>query len=103
MSDVTPCTQRWEYAQLCRQTEKNLIFALNKLGVLGWEAISVSFNQDLKGIWAWTAFLKRPLAPGAVPTDDINDVLDGISPEGQGKKDALSGFALPEGDFELRD
>jgi hypothetical protein len=103
MGDTTPCTQRWEYAQLSRQTEKNLVFALNKLGVLGWEAISVSFNQDLKGIWAWTAFIKRPLAPGAMPTGDVLDALDGTVSEGPDKKQALSGFAIPEGDFELKD
>jgi hypothetical protein len=103
MSDATLAMQRWEYAQLCRQTEKNLVFALNRLGVLGWEAISISFNQDLKGIWAWTAFIKRPLAPGAEPSGDILDALDGLTPEGQEKKKALTGFELPEGDFDLKD
>jgi hypothetical protein len=103
MSDASPCLQRWEYASLCRQTDKNLVAVLNKVGVLGWEAISASFNKDLKGIWAWTAFLKRPLAPGAVPTDNINDVLDGVAPEGQETKDVLARFELPEGDFELKD
>jgi hypothetical protein len=103
MSDATPGTQRWEYAQLCRQTEKNLVFALNKLGVLGWEAISISFNQDLKGVWAWTAFIKRPLAPGAEPSGDILEVLDGTVTEGQGPKKALAGFDLTAGDFGLKD
>lgn len=97
-----PCLPQWEYAFLCRQTEKNLVHVLNKVGVAGWEAISVSFNKDLKGVWAWTAFLKRPLAPGATPLDDINDVLDGLLPQQQ-NKEALAGFELPEGDFEFKE
>ncbi len=100
MSDAAPSTIRWEYSFIIRQTERNLMADLNKIGPEGWEAISISYNKDLKGIWSWTAWLKRYLPPGATPITEYENVVDRQVTE---KKEALAGFELPDGDFEFKD
>lgn len=54
--------QMWEYRIVNRQTEATLLAELNEAGKAGWELVTASYNKDLKGITAWTAILKRPLA-----------------------------------------
>jgi len=99
MSDVPTTRERWEYAFTAWQTEKNLVADLNKLGDVGWEALSISYNRDAKAIWWWTAFLKRRLAPGEVASGDTGVA----AAEKKAAEGPLSGFDLPEGDFEFKD
>ncbi|HID78441.1 MAG TPA: hypothetical protein EYP56_20930 [Planctomycetaceae bacterium] len=58
--------QKWEYLTLTRKTDTFLVDELNQLfGQQGWELVSVIRDKDRKGEMVWTAFLKRPFAPGA--------------------------------------
>jgi hypothetical protein len=63
--------QMWEYMEVTRKTENYLTNELNELGKVGWELVSVMFHKDVKSslgsALVWTAFLKRPRAPGAHP------------------------------------
>ena len=57
---MTSTLHQWEYAFVSKPLDYLLIGGLNELGRDGWETISISYNKDLKGNWAWTAFLKTP-------------------------------------------
>lgn len=99
MSDAPTPRERWEYCFTAWQTEKNLIADLNKLGDVGWEAIDISYNKDAKAIWWWTAFLKRRLAPGETSTGET-----GVAgAQKAASQEPLSGFDLPDGDFEFKE
>lgn len=58
--------QKWEYRSTTKHTESALLNDLNELGKAGWELVGASYNKDLKGIWAWTAILKRPYAAQSI-------------------------------------
>jgi hypothetical protein len=58
---VTLRRQPWEYRSCCKQSETYLLQELNEAGKEGWELVAANFSKDLKGNWAWTAILKRPL------------------------------------------
>ena len=60
--------QPWEYRSCTKQSDAYLLQELNEAGKEGWELVSASFSKDLKGNWAWTAILKRPLEATAPAT-----------------------------------
>jgi hypothetical protein len=59
--------QKWEYLALTRKSETYMLAEINVLGQDGWELVSVFYYKDMKGLWCWTAFLKRP-STGQAPT-----------------------------------
>jgi len=92
---------KWEYRFTVKQTERHMITELNELGREGWEVITVSYNKDMKGVWCWTAFMKRPFtgtafAPAPVPGQDQSQE----SPPADG---GPQGFDLSEGDFGFKE
>lgn len=112
---------KWEYCFFIKQTEMYLMMELHDAGKEGWELVSVSFNKDLKNVWNWTAFLKRPIGPWSDTSHKRADagalrkpaVLAEMPPEGAetpAEPDAkpepggpLQGFDLSDGDFEFKD
>jgi hypothetical protein len=58
---VTVRRQLWEYRSCTKQSETYLVQELNEAGKEGWDLAAAAFSKDLKGNWAWTAILKRPL------------------------------------------
>jgi hypothetical protein len=100
--------QRWEYAFISKPLDYLLIGDLNELGRDGWEVISISYDKDLKGNWAWTAFLKRPLTETGESYAQTSDLAVTSAP-GQplttagGTPASLQGFELPDGDFDFRE
>jgi hypothetical protein len=52
--------QKWEYLGLTRKSVTYLVGEINVFGQEGWELVSVFYYKDMKGLWCWTGFLKRP-------------------------------------------
>ena len=101
MSDVqAPSVTQWQYMFVNKQVDNYMLTELTALGKGGWELVSMSYDKDLKGIWGWTAWLKRPLA--AAGAGDAAAIAAGVKLGGE-EKQALAGFDLPEGDFEFKD
>lgn len=59
-SPVTLAPQQWEHKIITRRSDAALLDELNASGQEGWELVSVLFYKDMKGVMAWTAFVKRP-------------------------------------------
>jgi hypothetical protein len=95
-----PALTLWQYMWVNKQTENFLLPDLNALGQAGWELVSVSYDRDIKGMWGWTAWLKRPLSAAAA--GDAAAIAAGVQSAGP-EKPALAGFDVPEGDFEFKD
>ena len=91
---------QWQYQVVSKQTENYLLPDLNALGAGGWELVSASYNKDYKGIWGWTAWLKRPMAAAAI--GDAAAIAVGAVPTASDKP-ALAGFEMPAGDFEFKE
>jgi len=91
---------KWEYMVTTKQTERHMILELKQLGFHGWEALSITYNKDLKDCWCWTAWLKRPWTGLADTTGELSGEQ---SQTGEAEKAPLSGFDLSEGDFEFKD
>ena len=90
---------QWQYQMVTKQTENYLLPELNELGKGGWESVSASYNKDYKGIWGWTAWLKRPLsAAAASDSAAAAAVAPGIT-----EQPPLAGFEMPDGDFQFKD
>jgi hypothetical protein len=86
---------QWQYMYINKQTENYLLNELNNLGLGGWEAISLNYAKDLKGVWQWTAWLKRPTV--AATAGDAAAKAAGVGKKED--KQALQGFDLTDGDF----
>lgn len=104
---MTSALQRWEYAFISKPLDYLLIGDLNELGRDGWEVISISYDKDLKGNWAWTAFMKRPLSETGEPYPSSSSVVVVSTSPGSHASAAssglLQGFELPDGDFDFRE
>ena len=99
--------QKWEYRAFTKQTEIYLLTELGEAGRDGWELVSVSYNKDLKGIWGWTAFLKRPLIRGEVsPARHTADaaISAGADPAAaqSAAEDPMRGFETTGDDFQFK-
>lgn len=96
--------QKWEYRTVVKHTENALLTELNEVGRAGWELVSASFNKDLKGIWAWTAVLKRPLAQqaGAAASAAEEAVRSEPQAETKAAEPALKGFDLDGDIFDIK-
>ena len=64
-TESTPAVVQWQYLFITKQTENYLLAEVNAAGAAGWEMVACSYNRDLKGIWGWTAWLKRPASMAA--------------------------------------
>jgi hypothetical protein len=99
--------QKWEYRAFTKQTEIYLLTELGEAGRDGWEMVSVSYNKDLKGIWGWTAFLKRPIVHGEV-SPAKHAVGAAVPAEGQtapaqpAAEDPMRGFQMTGDDFQFK-
>ena len=69
MTEQTTTSRRqpWEYRSFTKQSETYLVQEMNEAGKEGWDLAAASFCKDLKGNWAWTAIMKRPLETTARP------------------------------------
>ena len=84
---VMHAQQRWEYTLIERRTEAVLVDELNILGQKGWEAITIMYYKDVKGVMAWTAFLKRP--SGGQPTTSAEGSAVGSAIRNMGSGTAI--------------
>jgi hypothetical protein len=105
---MTSALQRWEYAFVSKPLDYLLIGDLNELGRDGWEVISISYDKDLKGNWAWTAFLRRPLTETGESYPQTSPLVITASATRKettsaGTPTTLQGFELPDGDFDFRE
>jgi hypothetical protein len=96
--------QRWEYCFETRRTETSLLNMLNDLGRQGWELADVLYYKDVKGIMAWTAFLKRPIAGQAIKPGEESALLDKPASDKQAedKPSSPKGFDLTGDEFPLK-
>lgn len=95
-------TAMWEYRFLSKQNEKHLLVELNEIGREGWELVSINYAKDLKGVWNWTAFAKRPYT-GPAPRPKAGESA-AATPAASGEQTAgVEGFDLGDGDFALKD
>jgi hypothetical protein len=106
---VTFRRQPWEYRSCTKQSETYLLQELNEAGKEGWELATASFSKDLKGNWAWTAILKRPLeatarATAAAPTakSSATPVSAAKPPANPPAKADLQGFDLSGDEFGVK-
>jgi hypothetical protein len=101
-TEQAQCPPKWEYRFSVKQTERHLIMDLNEAGREGWEAISISYNRDLKGVWMWNAWFKRPVGPWSNGPTGVASGATGAdgqaAPQGPWK-----GFDLSDGDFDFKD
>lgn len=113
MSDVLAHSPtKWEYRVLVKQTDRQMLLEINQMGKDGWEAIAMSYDKDLKGVWNWTGWLKRPAGgwseegrPAAM-TGVLNAPAGSAGPSEtvtEGAPSPNDGFDLSDGDFELKD
>lgn len=93
--------QMWEYRIVNRQMETALLAELNDAGREGWELVTATYNKDLKGISAWNAILKRPLAqPGDhSPASASSEATAGPAAKVQAPHKPLDGFDLSGDEF----
>jgi hypothetical protein len=94
--------QKWEYLALTRKSESYLIGEINLLGQDGWELVSVFYYKDMKGLWCWTGFLKRPSTGQAAPPPPVpvaEKAEASAAPEGSAPAD---GFDLDGDEFRVR-
>lgn len=96
--------QRWEYCLETRRTESSLMNLLNELGQQGWELVNVLYYKDLKGIMAWTGFLKRPATCHAVRPGEESSIVAKSAPLGPSgeKPPSPEGFDLSGDEFQLK-
>ncbi len=80
--------QSWEYRSCSKQSEAYLVQELNEAGKEGWDLAAASFAKDLKGNWAWTAILKRPLEAAARATDAASAAKSSATPASAAKPSA---------------
>jgi hypothetical protein len=99
--DQQPAYQKWEYRFFVKQTESYILTDLIEAGREGWELVSAVYRQDLKGIWCWTAFLKRPLLDGATSALRPAAAMAAgqASEQAPAEPKAWKGFDLSDGDF----
>ncbi len=97
-ANASPVVQ-WQYTFVNKQTENYLLNELNNMGLGGWEVISINYAKDLKGIWVWTAWMKRPTVAAAA--GDAAAKAAGVGAKEE--KEALQGFDLAEGDFGFKE
>jgi hypothetical protein len=104
---TVPAHQKWEYRAFTKQAEIYLLTELGEAGRDGWELVSVGYNKDLKGIWGWTAFLKRPLVRGDVAP--AGQPADAAAPAGADPaaaqpagEDPMRGFQTTGDDFQFK-
>lgn len=57
---VVQSQQKWEHKAITRRSDTALLDEANLSGQEGWEMIAVMYYKDMKGVMAWTAFMKRP-------------------------------------------
>jgi hypothetical protein len=98
---VTLRRQPWEYRSCSKQSETYLLQELNEAGKEGWDLVAANFSKDLKGNWAWTAILKRPLelaarAPAAAPA-----AKSSVAPASAAKPPASPPAKAESGGFDL--
>jgi hypothetical protein len=86
---------QWQYCFFNKQTENYLLNEMNNLGLGGWEVVSINYAKDLKGVWVWTAWMKRPSV--AAQAGDAAAKAAGVGAKEE--KKALQGFDLTDGDF----
>jgi hypothetical protein len=66
--------QKWEHLALTRKSETYLVGEINVLGQEGWELVSAFYYKDMKGLWCWTGFLKRPCTGQSLaPAPDLEE------------------------------
>ena len=97
--------QKWEHLVLTRKSETYLVSEVNLLGQEGWEMVSVFYYKDMKGLWCWTGFLKRPctgLAPAAAGTEKASSPAAQPPKEPEGAPAASDGFDLGGDEFKVR-
>lgn len=108
---------RWEYCFFIKQTEMYMMMELSDAGKDGWELVSISFNKDLKNVWNWTAFLKRPIGPwsegpgvkattvnlGALRTPAGMAASEGPREPTPEEAEGMKGFDLGDGDFGFKE
>ena len=106
-SSASPAT-KWEYRLMVKQTDRQMLLELNQFGREGWEAITMSYDKDLKGVMQWTCWLKRPavaaaeVAPATAATATAAAPATAGQSTGEGPKPS-DGFDLSDGDFGLKD
>jgi hypothetical protein len=105
MSAETPATpQKWEFRFITKQTESYLLTELNEVGRAGWDVVSINYAKDLKGIWNWTAFIKRPLSDeAAVTTPDVSDAAAPASSTALREPVVIQGFDLGDDEFKFKE
>jgi hypothetical protein len=90
---------QWQYTFVTKQTDSYLLYELTPMGLAGWELVSINFAKNVKGIWEWTAWLKRPVM--AAEAGDAAAKAAGVGTQEQ--KQALQGFDLGDGDFGFKE
>jgi len=101
-----PSITKWEYKFSNKQTEKHMLLELSELGAEGWEAFSLSYNKDVKGIWCWTAWLRRPAGAAAhAPTAHVAHAVEAtpVAEAASAGGTSPAGFDLSDGDFDFKE
>lgn len=107
-SSARPATN-WEYRLMVKQTDRQMLLELNQFGQQGWEAITMSYDKDLKGVMQWTCWLKRPAGVAAEPAQATVAAPATVATPAMATHDTAGGpkqpdgFDLSDGDFGLKD
>jgi hypothetical protein len=102
---VVQAQQKWECQQQTRHSETTLADACRDAGQEGWELVSVVQHRDMKGLIAWTAFLKRPASGVAKAGGEGAAVRTGqaaVASPAEGQVTSPPGFDLEGDTFDVK-